>query len=361
MARGIVVTLSVIAWMASSVPAARAGTPLCAFDEATGVVHVHVPLQTSFPQAPVVLAREGDTIVVDGTPCGTATVTTTERILVDAEQDERTSHLFDIDLSGGPFAPGRSDEGDGSSEIEIRVDMGPSLSDEVTIRGSDGPDVVVLRRTAVNLDAAPDDRPDLRLLGLHDSASVDSSLVYIDRLSMQLGAGDDRVDVDARGSKAPMEVFVATKAGADRIAARYSWYLRVLGGRDDDTLWNGRSASLFAGPGDDDVSVGPRAWFTDASGGSGDDVFLGGPFGDSFAGGAGRDRMQGFGALDVFYGAGGADRIDGGAGHDQLWGNQGRDRLTGGGGRDQLRGGPGRDRCDLDPEDEIVVGCTAIA
>jgi hypothetical protein len=57
-----------------------------------------------------------------------------------------------INLSGGPFAPGRTDEGDGSSEIEFSVDTG-SGGDTVIVTATEGPDAFLARHLGANLNA----------------------------------------------------------------------------------------------------------------------------------------------------------------------------------------------------------------
>ncbi len=106
-------------------------------------------------------------------------------------------------------------------------------------------------------------------------------------VTVQAGAGDDRVVVDAS---------VTTP-------------LHIKGGTGDDRI-NARAAA-------GDVQL---------EGGSGDDRLLGGAGGDAISGGSGDDY------------------IDGGAGNDQLLGQDGDDRLLGQEGEDFIQGGDGADR-----------------
>jgi hypothetical protein len=361
MARRALLVISLIAGLIPAGVVEAGPPPLCVFDAGAGRVHVHLPVQASTPLVPVVLARAGDVIVVDGVPCGAATVTATDSIFVDGEdQPEDWGHIFEIDLSGGPFAPGRTNEGDGSSEIEIRVDPGPSVNDDVVIRGGAGPDEVLLRGKAVNLDAAPDDVPDVRLLHMHDSATEDSSLVNYDTLRVFGEQGADRLHMEPRGPNAPFAVGVWGGPGDDRIAA---WSRRAYGERGDDVLRNLRYAELFGGPGDDRLIALPWAAFSFSSsyGGGGDDIMVGGPAPDGFAGGGGSDVLWGFDDRDYFNGGPGPDRLDGGSDPDTLYGEEGADHIRGGRGRDKLYGGAGRNRCDDDPSDPVVRDCGARA
>jgi Ca2+-binding RTX toxin-like protein len=349
--------------LAALVPSANAGAattpPLCRFRADTGRVHVFLPGQPVDDDLPVVLARAGDAIVVDGTACGDATVRNTDSIHVSGdEQPLGWGHQFEIDLRGGAFAPGRTDEGDGSSEIEMRVDTGPSAGDRVTIRGGPGPDVLVIRGSALNLDAAPDEEPDVRLLGLDDWYAEDDNLGPYDLLQVRSKGGPDRVIVaDPRESRPFFDLLVTGGAGADVLASSLA---RVRGGRGDDELTDTARAGLWGGHGDDRlVAADPvtRGDLSRLSGGDGNDVLLGGPNEDLLIGGAGTDTLAGFRGPDYLGGGTGSDRLAGGRRQDRLDGEDGNDRLRGGGGGDRLYGGRGRDRCDADPKDIFVSGC----
>jgi Ca2+-binding RTX toxin-like protein len=354
MVRSPVVVLSVVAMLTPAVSASGA-TPLCAFDDGTGVVTIHLPVQ-AVDSAPVVLGRAGDAIVVDGQPCEGATVTTTDSIVVDGEpQPEGVGHRFEIDLSGGSFAPGRADEGDGSSEIEMQVDSGPSAYDLVTIRGGDGPDTMLLDETSVNLDAAPDDAPDVLLLGLHDLVQTEDDLFSADHLSFRLGAGDDLARIGAlRDAAAPAGIDVRAAEGDDHVTASHG---AIRGEGGDDRLVATRSSAYFSGGSGSDVMVTSRRAGAHFTGGPGRDLLLGGPVGDSLRGGGGPDELRGGGAYDFLGGGPDDDLLFGGANGDLLRAGNGADLLRGGGGSDRMYGGPGRDRCDTQSRDIFVSGC----
>lgn len=92
---------------------------------------------------------------------------------------------------------------------------------------------------------------------------------------------------------------------------------------------------VFAGGGNDYVSVGPgiRGIYVDAS--SGDDLLYGGDGKDSLTGGGGKDRI---------YGGAGDDRLNGAGGHDRIFGDLDKDRILGGAGNDWIEGGAHLDR-----------------
>jgi Ca2+-binding RTX toxin-like protein len=355
MVRPAVLVVLVVAMLTPAVSASGA-TPLCAFDEVTGVVAIHLPVQ-AVDSAPIVLGRSGDAIAVDGQPCGGATVTTTDSIVVDGEtQPDDVGHRFEIDLSGGPFAPGRTDEGDGSSEIEMQVDVGPSASDHMTIRGGDGPDTVLLDETSVNLDAAPDEVPDVLLLGLHSLVDTEDGPFSADHLSIRLGAGDDLAVVgELRDPDAPAGITVTADDGDDTLTASHG---DVRGGPGDDRLEATRGlAVITGGPGSDVIETVIRLAHGHFYGGPGRDLLRGGPVWDSLRGGGGRDELRGGGADDFLAGGPDDDLLLGGANGDLLRAGNGADLLRGGGGSDRMYGGPGRDRCDTQFRDIFVSGC----
>jgi hypothetical protein len=94
----------------------------------------------------------------------------TDRVRVRARAQSVDDLEFKLDLAGGPFAPGFSDEGDGSSEIEFSVPFPAGSGSRVPIFGRRGPDRIVLghlpHRQGANLNAAEDvDDPDVRIRG----------------------------------------------------------------------------------------------------------------------------------------------------------------------------------------------------
>jgi Ca2+-binding RTX toxin-like protein len=186
----------------------------CSFDGGTGIVSV------SFEHGDVpTISRLGNAIAVDGVACGTATVANTDSIDV-AFADDPDSDLVVVDLSGGLLAPGATDEGDGSSEIEIQITGGDGSFDTLRIVGTSGPDAFATSFLAVNLNAG--------------ETIIDPDIAVNDTISLELigGDGDDELSLD------PFDAFaLATllgEEGDDRLSGR-------LGGDD----------VLDAGPGRD--------------------------------------------------------------------------------------------------------------
>jgi Ca2+-binding RTX toxin-like protein len=120
------------------------------------------------------------------------------------------------------------------------------------------------------------------------------------------------------------------------------------------------NATIVLGAGNDRLAVQavggvlPR---TSISAGPGNDSVAGGPGIDSIYGDGGADRLAGGGGPDLLIGEGGNDRLYGGPGGDRLEGNFNNDILVAGTGNDFLDGGPGNDLLFTGPgRDRWVVG-----
>jgi hypothetical protein len=204
-----------------------------------------------------------------------------------------------LDLAYAPLAPGSSDEGDGSSEIETQFSSEFGL---LYVRGTPGPDRYVTRisgreepRMTVNLNAQSDrDRDD------PDITAQPPGLVAI-----FAGRGDDRL---------------GNLAGADVVADEwfYSSYLFMLGGPGDDVIAAGTSrGDARGGRGDDTLRAGPVG--TTLDGGPGEDVLTGSSSRDRLDGGDGRDRFEARGGRDSIAARDGiAETLDCGPGHDRI-------------------------------------------
>jgi hypothetical protein len=123
------------------------------------------------------IARRAGRLVVEDVfgPIGCAgaqdpTRFNTDRVRVRASAASVDDLEFELDLTGGPFAPGFSDEGDGSSEIEFSVLFPAGSASRVPIFGRWRPDRIVLghlaHRQGANLNTAEDvDDPDVAIRG----------------------------------------------------------------------------------------------------------------------------------------------------------------------------------------------------
>ncbi|MGH2591687.1 MAG: hypothetical protein ACRDGW_12960, partial [Actinomycetota bacterium] len=124
--------------------AVPAGAATCAYDPVTLSATVTVGNGES-----ATIVRVGSAITLDGVPCGTATVTTTDTIVVNTTG---IPVQIGIDLSGGPFEPGATAESDASSEIEFTLDL-PAGMPILAITGSTGSDHLVVGTGGINLNA----------------------------------------------------------------------------------------------------------------------------------------------------------------------------------------------------------------
>ncbi len=154
----------------------------------------------------------------------------------------------DVDLSGGPFAPGATAEAEGAPEIEIRVSV-PEGS--VDVLGSDGDDTWHWGPGGANpgLNLNPRDRGDRDVditVGGDLAGPIFASPGDGDDTIVEAPAGDTGGMVDADGG-----------AGDDVLRAPLRATANLVGGPGDDTLAGGRESddSISGGPGDDTVAV----------------------------------------------------------------------------------------------------------
>jgi hypothetical protein len=332
-------TLVVIAVL---VPPARAEeAPPCTFHPDDGVLEIVLPVQT-WPFDPIVIARLGDAIAVNGEACPGATVTSTDTISVTGlPEPESGSHAVDIDLSGGPFAPGRTAEPDGWSQIEMTVDTGPSAGDQVGIIGGAEADLLTLHRSAIAFGADRDDIPDLRLLGMDNTECDGGSSCWTDSLRVDTGAGPDRLFLrpDPTGSIQVGQVQMGS--GRDRVSADHA---RIFGGDGNDVMRDAGCALLYGGSGDDRLVAGVSILCS-----------------SHLVGEAGRDLLVGSSGGERLEGGPNADVLKAHGGPDTLFGGDGPDLMIGGAGSDALDGGEGRDHCDVDPADSNEIYCERVA
>jgi Ca2+-binding RTX toxin-like protein len=127
--------------------------------------------------------------------------------------------------------------------------------------------------------------------------------------------------------------------------------------RGSFSMANYQSIVVYAGAGDDTVTIKPgmqsfvhgEAGNDKLTTGAGYDELFGGPDNDTLNSGAGNDYLQGDDGNDSLIAGSGNDVLLGGIGNDSLNGGTGRDVLIGGLGVDQVSGGTG---------DDILIGGT---
>ncbi len=397
----------VLVLAALAAPAAAAAAVTCAYDSGLARVTISMPAVNDV----AAVKRSGNAIHVEGTglvlaPCGAATVRNTNRINVSGPG--AVQQFFTIDLSGGPFAPGKTRESTGVSEIEIYPDLGAS-TDQVRVVGSEGNDVVRLGSGGAGLNADQDadvfptgvDDWVLEGRGGADSLSAaggrGTASAFGLRLDIYGGTGKDvltgSVGDDYLDGMEAADVLNGG-GGADSLTGR-AGHDRLSGGDGSDSLWPGAGADVMEG------GAGADQFIPDA-GGDGRDEFRGGPGRDAAAyyprtgtltisldnrandglagerdnirsdveivyGGGGADTLTGSSQSNVLDGGAGGDVVNGGgdddtlyggfdAGADTLRGGAGNDLLFSGDGPDVLDGGPGEDEFRSDLGNDTVLG-----
>ena len=280
----------------------------------THVLRVQVPNGVLAAVAPTVLrVAPGGLILINGVWCG-ATVTTTDTIHVTSPQAAETAFRLVIDLGGGPFAPGATDEPGTSDEIEMDVDMSGTFLSLIRVVGSDGADYVV----AGTDGAFPAGVPSINLNA--DEAVGDADV----RISMSNPVGEI-ASVELDGGMGDDVLSLAGGAGTGA-------FLYPAGSSA------GLGASLVGGSGNDILGGGLEDMTL--VGGDGDDTFIGGPDGDTFVGGAGIDVVDySLRVTPVFADADGQPGDDGAAGEGDSIAADIED-IAGGGGSDVLSGNP---------------------
>jgi hypothetical protein len=252
------------------------------------VVGAELRLTSTGPDA--TLVRAGDRIVVSDyrgpVACkgGEPTVTSIDRIKIDSFDN------FLLDLSRGPLAPGATDEGDGTSEIEIEA---KDVIDGVEVRLGAESDRVRLgeienRASGVNLNAG-DESPgtaDPDLIGVEGFFSIGQSVAGI----IRGGAGND----------------VITATGGPGFEGPYP------------------AAAFLGGSGGDDrlvLATNRRGYLAAAGGGPGDDAIRGSAGPEILVGGGGRDRIMAGAGRDLVGTDDGSpeDAADCGRGRDALY------------------------------------------
>lgn len=272
----------------------------CVFNE--GQARLRILLGATADRARVV--RNGAAIEVwqgpDEVSCGVVQATRTTTDIIEIDDNAPGSTEVTIDLTGGPFEPGATASGEGTSpEIEFELRLGDGLADVVTVEGTPGPDDIAFGTSQVEGDVVN--------LDADESANIDAdvTLVGVDVHEVRAGAGAD----------------VVTGQGGDGTGSEFDSPLTLEGGDDADDL----------------------------TGGSAADILRGANLGDSLDGAAGGDHL---------FGGAGTDQLEGGEGDDRLTGGPGNDTESGGSDDDvfdqgnvpddddDLLGGEGDDEAD---------------
>ena len=237
---------------------------------------------------------------------------------------------------------------------------------------------------------------------------VTCTATRVDRVSFELGDGDDRLSAFDTyvGADAEARVEANGGTGRDQLVAGVYTNAALDGGADGDKVIVGDGGgSARGGDGSDQIEAAVD-FEGSLDGGSGDDTFAlvgyrqsvsGGPGRDTASyyswsqcctpgavrvaldgaandgpggrddiggdvevveGGSGGDALSGNDAANTLSGLGGGDTLSGQGGDDYLFGEDGADDLTGGAGTDYLQGGAGDDRIDSrdGASDSVICG-----
>jgi Ca2+-binding RTX toxin-like protein len=313
------------------------------------------------------LRQSGNQILADGVQCGgTATTANTDTINVVGDAD---IELLTLNLAGGTFLGGATDEPGTSDEIEINFDPGGGFPDaDVLIYGTAGADHITLGqlvtpdRSAVNLNADEADGIDADLV-MTGERSVDVSALGGNDVLSSVG-GDGMPEQERFGRLFGQE-------GNDDF--EIGWAVEATPGPGDDTLrFRGTGASgsvsglgrvsYYFAPAGVQVTLQPDVdaaadggTLPGADGHGGTDTYFGWP-GSLDGSNTGGDTLNGANRDENFRGWGGADVINGGAGPDRLRGGAGIDTIHGGDGDDEIRGEGGDDIVAGDGGPDIVDG-----
>jgi Ca2+-binding RTX toxin-like protein len=251
----------------------------------------------------ITVTRSGNEIHVNGSQCGisplVAEVTTTDTVtFVDTPTGNES---LTIDLSGGPFAPGFTVEGSGTSEIEFSGIALGGGTDSLSIVGSSGADTIAFSGGGVDLNGDGD----------VDVTFGAGGLGAIEAYTLNGAGGDDTGS--ATGFTQPL---VLNGSAGDDVLSGGSGNDQINGGTGSDTA---SYASASAA-----VTVDLSVTGTQNTKGAGSDTLtaierlIGSAFADTLSGGPSSDSLDGAAGNDVLAGRGGADTLTGGTGVDTL-------------------------------------------
>lgn len=317
------------------------------------------------------LTRSGGAILVNGVTCGApgtpATVANTDTIKVTGALGRQN---IIIDEGFGLFAPGKTVEATGLSEIEFVLALAGG-TDALTVIGTLVGDNITVGTAGANVNG--DDDADVTSTG-------------VDRLTVTGTTGADKISANGGlGTGLPYPAALSVNGGdgndtltggdADDYLSGDAGNDLLTGGEGDDKLYGVSGADRLSGGYGNDILVG----------GIDNDVQSGGPNNDVFYAECtvdGADRLSGGAGNDAAYyscrtlsltitldnlandGAAaegdnvlvGIERVIGGAGGDTIVGSPGDDSLFGGAGNDIIGGNDGADLLSGDAGNDTITG-----
>jgi hypothetical protein len=272
------------------------------------------------------LVLAGGAIGVNGTQCDAAATTANTDTIEYTDSSPDVGNDVEIDLRGGSFAPGFTDEGlINSDEIEFRIGVAGGQQNWITIWGhATGNDGISMGTQGITLNAFSEDG----LLQIADEDVTNPAGNAFPAVSdglVRVFAGGGNDAIKGNGSEDTGSV-----SAEDHVFNASTGNDTIIGGSGD-------TDNLSPGPGDDTV---------DGNGGTGNTLIMGqsNPVGvtvdlgdsapqDTIGTGidtiSGMDNMQGTDQSDVLQGTNGENRIDGLGGADVIRGAGGDDELNG--------------------------------
>ncbi|HEX8084002.1 MAG TPA: calcium-binding protein [Solirubrobacteraceae bacterium] len=301
--------------------------------------------------------------------CGAATVNNTDLIVVNG--DPVDAEQFSIDLTGGPFAPGATVAGEGSSpeiEWDVNVETGFAPVADLTIFGTTGVDEITLGRvpgfngaTQVNLNAGEADGIDRdiefdRAVTLDVFGEDDNDILSA---AGGDGTGDRQGFSTLRGQNGNDDITTSDLAtggpGNDKFRAALDGFGTISYASASNpvrvTLLDGTGGAPGGGtlPPQEDGQGGHDTYFgawrsvVGSNNAAFGDILTGGPNNETLSGGSGADAINGGGGDDLLFGGNHSDTIHGDGDDDEIRADTGNDFVYGDGGNDIADGSEGDD------------------
>jgi len=262
--RRVIAGAAIAGAVAVAVPATASAASTCEYNTS----NKNLIIDDRSGQSPLRIVRAGDLIAFSDGPgaarfctapdqSGVATVNNTERIAIFRAGNDMSGGV-NVDLSGGPLAPGAIAEADGQSEVEVQIsDTGKinfpqnDFSNELKITGSAQADVITAAGNGQT--------------NFGTDADVDIRTFKPLETTVEAGEGDDILRV---GSLVPLPpgsraVTLNGQGGKDTVVGTDGTFDRLIGGNGDDRLYSVDTSSdtvfgdlpLDTAPGVDDVAI----------------------------------------------------------------------------------------------------------
>lgn len=148
------------------------------------------------------------------------------------------------------------------------------------------------------------------------------------------------------GAISNRKLYITGTSAADTISAQLlnNKYVVTMNGTTLSWAANRvKIIEIFAGAGNDTITLGSGIARSYIEGDDGNDKITGNDFANGIYGNAGNDTIIGNGGDDLLIGGDGDDLIYGGDGNDRIYANAGNDTVDAGAGNDRVYGGDGSD------------------